>query len=153
MRSTAKFTAMVLLAVPLTGVAQQQLSCVKDIVYSPEFVAKYPRAGAACNEVIVSKGEKWARFNAEVKNRQGYHLTVDFIDDQDRPVANMTFEMTPDATVTLRDEHQLKPAAKLQKGEKIVVWVPEKRFGFYAEPGASESKHFAVLSDDSAKKE
>jgi len=153
MRSTAKLTAMVLLAVPLTGIAQQQLSCVKDIVYSPEFVAKYPRAGAACNEVIVSKGEKWARFNAEVKNRQGYHLTVDFIDDQDRPVANMTFEMTPDATVTLRDEHQLKPAAKLQKGEKIVVWVPEKRFGFYAEPGASESKHFAVLSDDSAKKE
>jgi hypothetical protein len=153
MRSTVKLTAMVLLAVPLTGVAQQQLSCVKDIVYSPEFVAKYPRAGAACNEVIVSKGEKWARFNAEVKNRQGYHLTVDFIDDQDRPVANMTFEMTPDATVTLRDEHQVKPAAKLQKGEKIVVWVPEKRFGFYAEPGASESKHFAVLSDDSAKKE
>jgi len=153
MRSTAKLTAMVLLAVPLTGVAQQQLSCVKDIVYSPEFVAKYPRAGAACNEVIVSKGEKWARFNAEVKNRQGYHLTVDFIDDQERPVANMTFEVTPDATVTLRDEHQVKPAAKLQKGEKIVVWVPEKRFGFYAEPGASESKHFAVLSDDSAKKE
>jgi len=153
MRSTVKLTAMVLLAVPLTGVAQQQLSCVKDIVYSPEFVAKYPRAGAACNEVIVSKGEKWARFNAEVKNRQGYHLTVDFIDDQDRPVANMTFEVTPDATVTLRDEHQVKPAAKLQKGEKIVVWVPEKRFGFYAEPGASESKHFAVLSDDSAKKE
>ena len=144
---------MVLLAVPLTGVAQQQLSCVKDIVYSPEFVAKYPRAGSACNEVIVSKGEKWARFNAEVKNRQGYHLTVDFIDDQERPVANMTFEVTPDATVTLRDEHQVKPAAKLQKGEKIVVWVPEKRFGFYAEPGASESKHFAVLSDDSAKKE
>jgi hypothetical protein len=153
MRSTVKLTAMVLLAVPLTGVAQQQLSCVKDIVYSPEFVAKYPRAAAACNEVIVSKGEKWARFNAEVKNRQGYHLTVDFIDDQDRPVANMTFEVTPDATVTLRDEHQVKPAAKLQKGEKIVVWVPEKRFGFYAEPGASESKHFAVLSDDSAKKE
>jgi len=153
MRSTVKVTAMVLLAVPLTGVAQQQLSCVKDMVYSQEFLAKYPRAPAACNELIVSQGEKWARFDAEVKNRQGLHLTVDFIDHQSRPVATMTFEFTPDATLTLSEKHAVKPVGYLHEGDKIVVWVPEKRFGFYAEPGAAESKHFALVSDNSAKKE
>jgi hypothetical protein len=151
MRTRAKLAAIVLMAVPLTGVAQQTHDCVKDIVFSQEFLAKFPRAGAACNEVITSNGQKWARFNAEVKKREGYRLTVDFIDNQDRAVGNMTFEATPNANVTLANEHQVKPAGKLQEGEKIVVWVPEKRFGFYAEPGVAESEHFAVVSDNSTK--
>ena len=156
MKITVKLAAavFVLIGIPLAGVAQDQpkLSCVRDIVYSQEFLAKYPRAGAACNEVIVAKGEKWARFNAEVKNRQGSHLTLSFIDNKGRPVdTTMTFEFTPDATLTLADKKVVKPVSALEEGDKVVLWMPEKRMGFYAQPGAAESQHFAVVSGDSNK--
>jgi hypothetical protein len=153
MKGKVKLAAAVLIGLPLIGVAQQPLSCTKDIVYSQEFLAKYPRAGAACNEVIVAKGEKWARFNAEVKSRQGSHMTVSFIDNEGRSVnTTMTFEFTPDATVTLADKKEIKPVSALKEGEKVVFWVPEKRMGFYAQPGASDSQHFAVVSDDSTQR-
>jgi hypothetical protein len=154
MKIGVKLAAAVLIGMPLAAVAQDQpkLSCVKDIVYSQEFLAKYPRAGAACNEVIVAKGQKWARFNAEVKNRQGSHLTVSFIDNEGRPVDTiMTFEFTPDATLTLADKKEVKPVSALEEGDKVVLWVPEKVMGFYARPGATESTHFALVSDDSTK--
>jgi len=155
MKIAVKLAAAVLIGIPVAGIAQDQpkLSCVKDIVYSHEFLAKYPRAGAACNEVIVAKGQKWARFNAEVKNRQGSHLTVSFIDNEGRSVdTTMTFEFTPDATVTLADKKEVKPVSALEEGDKVVLWVPEKRMGFYAQPSAAESTHFALVGDDSTKR-
>ena len=149
MKTTVKLAAAVLMGIPLAGVAQN-LSCTHDIVYSQQFLAKFPRAGAACNEVVMAGGEKWARFNAEVKKRQGTHLTVSFVDNDERSVNTvMTFEFTPDATLTLSDKKIVKPVAALEEGDKVMIWVPEKRFGFYAQPGAAESKHFAVVSDDS----
>jgi hypothetical protein len=154
MKSNVKLAAAVLIGIPLTSFAQGQppLSCVKDVVYSQEFLAKYPRAPAACNEVVMANGEKWARFNAEVKSRQGTHLTLSFIDSEGRSVSTVvTFEFTPDATLTLADKKEVKPVAALNEGDKVVMWVPESRMGFYAQPGASQSKHFAVVSDDSAK--
>jgi hypothetical protein len=153
MKTTVKWAAAAaLVGIPLAGIAQQPaLSCVRDITYSQEFLAKYPRAGAACNEVVIAKGQKWARFNAKVKTRQGTHLSVDFVDNDGRPVgAAMTFEFTPDATVTLKNK-EMKPVAALEEGDKVVFWMPEKRMGFYAQPGAVESEHFALVSNDSAK--
>ena len=58
---------------------------------------------------------------------------------------NLLFQFTPDATVTLTDR-QVKPASALKEGDKIVFWVPESRFGFYAKPGAAESQQFKVVS-------
>jgi hypothetical protein len=148
MKTTVKLATAVLIVLPLVGIAQQKpLSCSRDIVFSQEFLAKYPRAGAACNEVLAVNGQKWARFNAEVKHIEGTQLNVDFINNEDRSVnTNMTFQFTPDATVTLTDR-QVKPASALKEGDKIVFWVPESRFGFYAKPGAAESQQFKVVSE------
>ena len=153
MNTTLKLAGAILVGIPLISVAQDQpkLNCVKDVSYSHEFLAKFPDAGSQCQEVKMVQGEKWVRFNAEVKQNKDDHLTVDFLNkSQEHTGKPMTFAYTPDATLTLENKKVI-PASAAKEGEKVVLWVPESRFGLYAQPGAVESKHFAVVSDDSAK--
>jgi len=49
------------------------------------------------------------------------------------------------------ENKKVKPASDVKEGDKVVLWVPESRFGLYAQPGAAESKHFALVSDGSTK--
>ncbi len=60
----------------------------------------------------------------------------------------MTFIYTPDATLTLENK-EVKAASAVQEGDKIVVGIPESRFGLYAQPGVAESKQFKLASEDS----
>ena len=153
MRATLKLTAIVLVGIPLTGVAQEspKLSCVKDISFNKEFLAKFPDAGSECEEVKMVQGEKWVRFNAEVKENKNDRITVDFLNTKEQHTGRpLTFAYTPDATLTLENK-KVKPASDVKQGDKVVIWVPESRFGLYAQPGAAESKHFALVTDDSTK--
>ena len=154
MKPTVKLAAALLIGIPLTGAAQDQpkLNCVKDVSYGKEFLAKFPDAGSECQEVKIVQGEKWVRFNAEVKQNKNDHLTVDFLDQkQEHTGKPMTFAYTPDATLTLVNK-KIKPASEVKEGDKVMVWVPESRFGVYAQPGAAESKQFAVVSGDSTQR-
>jgi hypothetical protein len=148
MKTTVKLAATVLIGISLTGVAQGQpkLSCVTDVKYGQEFLAKFPDAGSACQEVKVVQGEKWVRFDAQVKNNKDNRMTVDLLSkSQEHTGKPMTFEYTPDATLTLENK-KIKPASEVKAGDKVMVWVPESRFGVYAQPGAAESKQFKVVS-------
>jgi len=146
-------TIGVLAAIPLTGAAQEpKLNCTKDMAYSAEFLAKFPTASAACNEVVNANGQKWVRFNAVVKSRKGNHLTVSFTDSHHNSVAVMTFSFDPTATVTL-DDHKQKAAALLEEGDKLLIWMPESRIGLYSKPDPAQAKHFSLISDDTNKQE
>jgi len=150
MRTTVKLATTVLIGISLTGVAQGQpkLNCVKDVKYGQAFLAKFPDAGSACQEVKVVQGEKWVRFNAQVKQNQNNRLTVDLLNQSHEHTGNpLTFAYTPDATLTLENKN-VKAASAVKKGDKVMVWVPESRFGFYAQPGDVESKQFKVVSAD-----
>ena len=150
MRTTVKLATTVLIGISLTGVAQGQpkLNCVKDVKYGQAFLAKFPDAGSACQEVKVVQGEKWVRFNAQVKQNQNNRLTVDLLNQSHEHTGNpLTFEYTPDATLTLENKN-VKAATAVKKGDKVMVWVPESRFGIYAQPGDVESKQFKVVSAD-----
>ena len=148
MRTALTLAIAASIAIPFASQAQQDttLSCVKDITYSQAFLAKFPRAGAACNEVVSVHGQKWVRFNAEVKNVESNHLTVDFLDKYRNSVSTMVFSFDPVATVTTENGQQIA-ASKAEPGEKILVWMPENRLGFYADPGAMKSEHFALVSE------
>ena len=149
MKATVTLATALLIGIPLTGLAQGQpkLNCTKDVKYGPEFLAKFPDAGSACQEVKVVNGEKWVRFDAQVKNNKDNRMTVDFLNQkQEHSGKSMTFEYTPDATLTLENK-KVKPASEVKGGDKVVLWVPESRFGVYAQPGAAESKQFKVVSD------
>ena len=150
MRTTVKLATTVLIGISLTGVAQGQpkLNCVKDVKYGQAFLAKFPDAGSACQEVKVVQGEKWVRFNAQVKQNQNNRLTVDLLNQSHQHTGNpLTLEYTPDATLTLENKN-VKAASAVKKGDKVMVWVPESRFGIYAQPGDVESKQFKVVSAD-----
>jgi hypothetical protein len=146
MKPIFKLAIAALAAIPLANVAHaQRLSCSRDITYSEEFLAKYPDAGGACQEVKIANGEKWARFNAEVKSNKDGRITVDFLNTAGRHWGDpLTFAYTPDATLTLENK-KAKAASAIKKGDKIVVWIPERRFGLSAQPGASESQQFKLV--------
>ncbi len=146
MKPTVKLAIAVLAAIPLVNVAHaQRLSCSRDITYSEEFLAKYPDAGGACQEVKIVNGQKWARFNAEVKHNKDNRITVDLLNTAGRHWGDpLTFEYTPDATLTLENK-KVKAASAIKEGNKIVVWIPERRFGLSAAPGASESQQFKLV--------
>jgi hypothetical protein len=153
MKTALKLTAAVLLGISLTGVAEGQPapSCVKNVSYNKDFLAKFPDAGSACQEVKVVQGEQWVRFNARVKHNENNRITVDFLNTQQNPTGSpMTFEYTPDATLTLENKN-VKAASAIKKGDTVMVWVPESRFGLYAKPAPVESQHFTLVSDDSSK--
>ena len=153
MRTAVILAASVLAAMPLVGGAQQpKLNCTKDVSYSAEFLAKFPNASAACNEVVEANGQKWVRFDATVKSRQGNHLTVSFIDSHHNSVAIMTFSFDPVARVTL-ENHEQKAATLLDEDEKILIWMPESRIGLFAKPDPTLAKHFQLVSDDTNKQQ
>lgn len=153
MRTAVTLTIGILAAIPQTGAAgEPKLNCTKDMTYSSEFLAKFPNASAACNEVIKANGQKWVRFNAVVKTREGSHLTVKFTDSHHNVVATMTFSFDPTARVTLENNEQ-KAATLLEEGDKLLIWMPENRIGLYAKPDPTQEKHFTLLSDDTNKQQ
>lgn len=149
-KATVKLATAILVGISLTGVAQggPKLSCTKDVKYGQEFLAKFPDAGSQCQEVKVVQGEKWVRFDAEVKHNKDDHITVDFLNTRGEHTGKpLTFVYTPDASLTLENK-KVKAASAVEEGDKVMVWVPESRFGLYAKPGEVESKQFKVVSGD-----
>jgi hypothetical protein len=127
---------------------QPKLSCVKDFTFSQEFLAKYPKAAAACREVVMKNGMKWARFDANVTKVKGKNITADFLDQYDQKIRTLTFTATPDATVTV--DGKTEKFADLREGDALSFWVSEARAGFYAKPGSLNSGKFAVVNEGTA---
>jgi len=145
--------ALILIAATasLPVLAQEEtgkLSCIKDITYSQEFLARYPKAGAACREVVMRDGEKWVRFEADVVKVDGNHVTTDFMDTYGNQVARLTFAATPDARVDV--EGRSVKYSDLEPGDKLTFWAPEKSVGFYAAPGAARSTQLSLVTDSGA---
>jgi hypothetical protein len=152
MKSRMKLALAMLAGLPLAGVAQEhQLNCIKDVTYSQEFLAKYPNAPAACQEVVVANGQKWVRFNAKTKDAAARgEVTIDVMNSYGTPVATLTFAFTPDAQVTVGGKPVM--ASSLKGGEEITIWMPENRFGFYSQAGAPENQKFRLVSRETSQK-
>lgn len=148
MKSVSLVTA-VLAVIPMIGVAQTKqvgpsLSCVKDFTYSREFLAKYPRAGAACTRVVEKNGQKWVRFAAQVVRVNGNHVVADFLDRFGNKVGTVTIQPSPDQRVLVRG-HEMRYSL-LKPGEQLAFWMPQNQIGFYAAPDASDTTHLAVVT-------
>ena len=137
-------------AAPLLSAAQEpeKLSCIKDVVYSQQFLAKYPRAPAGCREVELRDGQKWIRFEARVVKVDGNQMTADFIDNHDQTIATLTFQAGPNAMVQV-DGRDTK-YKNLKSGDDLTLWVPESRFGFYSNP--KPSTQLTLINDGTAQR-
>jgi len=158
-----KLTVAALIAMPLGALAQNQppqsqsttpttrpaegetsSSCVKSITFSQEFLSRWPHAGAACREVKVENGEKWARFDAEVVRARGNRVTANFVNTFNHKVGTIVFDASSDARVEVNGRPQR--FRTLRRGDKLSFWMPESRVGFYAEPGTSESDKLTIVT-------
>ena len=151
MSNAVKLILAALIVAPVVALAEDapKLSCLTDIVFSQEFLAKYPNAGAVCKEVVVKDGTKWARFDANVVSVKGNLVTADFLGSRaQNTISTVTFSVSPQAKVQMNGK-EIK-ATELQAGDSLSFWVPESRAGFYAAPGAAESKKLAVVNSTSA---
>ncbi len=165
----ARLTIAALIAIPIGVLAQSQTpqsqstqgqsrleegqtsrSCISNITFSQEFLARYPKAGGACREVKVENGQKWARFDADVVRVRGYRVTVNFVDRYNRDLSTITFDAARDARAMVNGREMR--FSSLKPGDKLSFWVPEDRMGFYAKPGASQTTKLAVVSTAPARR-
>jgi len=165
----AKLTVAALIAMPIGALAQNQSpqpqamqaqprleegqtssSCIKKFTFSQEFLSRYPNAGAACREVKVQNGEKWARFDANVTRVRRNRVTANFVDNFDHKLAAITFDATRDARIEVNG--QSRRFSALRPGDRLTFWMPESRVGFYAAPGTSESDELTVVSNTPARR-
>jgi len=136
---------VLLAAIPVVGVAQEQpkLKCT-DFVYSQQFLKRYPKAPAACREVVEKNGQKWVRFDANITKVQSNGVTANFLNDMKGTVLTLTFTAPPDATLEVGGQ-QMKYST-LKEGQEISIWAPSSRIGFYAAPGALNSGQLKVIA-------
>ncbi len=145
MNAYTRTTVVILAALPFAAIAadEAKLSCGKDVLYSQEFLQRYPKAPAGCQEVVSKEGTKWVRFNAEVTGVKDGHVSMDIKNVSGDPIGNVQVQSTGDARIKM--EGKEVKFTSLQRGDEVDIWVPESRYGFYSEPGAGINKQLTVV--------
>jgi len=111
----------------------QSAGCT-EIVWRKELLAYYPRIGDACQEVIVSNGEKFARFTGTlVRMSRDRYVTVDFKDRRGRSLGQ--FILQPARTQRVQIEGQTYRMSDLKPGQELNLYAPESRYAIATKQG------------------
>lgn len=113
------------------GVAHNKCSKIR---WSGEFLAKYPLAAVVCADVVVKDGRNFARFDGVVTASNKEAVIVDFVNVRGDAVRAITVVPGPNQTVEVNGKS--KPLGKLERGDRISVYLPESSVGFVTDPGA-----------------
>ncbi len=106
-----------------------------DIKWNPAFLKSFPRAPAACQEVVERNGKMFARFTAKVTAVGSDAVTVRFLNVAGDAGREVTLKPNPDARVTMAGA-EVKYST-LRKDDVLTFWVPEMQLGVIAEPDAT----------------
>jgi hypothetical protein len=118
-----------------------QVSC-SDLQFSKAFLAKYPKAPGACQDARVYKGQRYAKFVAKVYISSPQFMTVELLDSSGATVT--TFSFKPAAGQGVHVNGSLEKFSDMKVGEKLTIWVSEKRLTAMELPG-STAHSWAVL--------
>jgi len=138
------------LSAPLTGLwaadtpdpnSLPKVSC-SDFKYSQEFLAKYPKAPAACLEGRAYKGVDYAKFNAKVAKVSSSGVTVQLLNTAGTPITPLTIKPADQKAFILVDGKQTH-MTDLKEGDSVTFWVPQSRMEVHAVPSQS---HWIVLA-------
>jgi hypothetical protein len=149
---SARFALVAMAAIPIVwaGDDEQKLSCSKDVVYNEQFLDEFPRAPAACREVVLKNGEKWIHYVTDVKQVKGNgEVTVSLQNAVGDSMGTLTLVPAPTARVTL--EGKETKWSKLRPGDRLDFYVPSSRFGFYAQPGGSDLQELNIIRRTASK--
>jgi hypothetical protein len=111
-----------------------KVSCTK-LVFSQDFLRKYPKAGAACQEARVYKGLRYAKFSGKVSMTDPAYIVVQVFNAGGDALSSVTFKPQPSSKVLVNGEPTT--IADLKVGDPVTFWVSEKRFAMYPTPGAT----------------
>jgi hypothetical protein len=114
---------------------QVQTATCAEVNWDRAMLESYPRIADACQEVVISQGVKWARFEADLQsnNRDGT-VTLDFKDRQNRSIGDVT--VLPAATQRVSIQGREYRFSELTRGQTLNLFVPEGMFAVAMEPGA-----------------
>jgi hypothetical protein len=108
-----------------------------DIQWNAEFLKAYPRAPAACQEIAVRNGKKFARFSAKVTAVEAGSVTVRFLSSSGEQGREISLKPGPNARVELGGRKV--EYSKLQKNDVLTLWVPERALGVISDPDDTAS--------------
>lgn len=93
-----------------------------DITWSPEMLAKHPKIGSACQEVMQRNGTTYVKFDGTVKKvaKGGSEVTMD-MKGGDKLVLN------PDPNRSVYIGGKKTPVKSLRPGDQLTFYVPESR--------------------------
>ena len=113
-----------------------------DFKFSQAFLAKYPKAPAACLEGRVYKGHKYAKFSAKVFLNSPDRTTVQFLNVSGDPIETISFKPAAGATLTFNGK-KVK-YSDLKPGDPLTFWMPESRMSVQTLP-APTAQSWTVL--------
>ena len=108
-----------------------------SLTFSHDFLDKYPRAPAACQEARIYQGKKYAKFEGKVFLTDPSFITVQLFNVAGDPIE--TVSLKPNPGVMLMVNGQQEKFSELRVGDPVTFWVSENRFSIYGTPGASAS--------------
>jgi len=93
-----------------------------DITWSPEMLAKHPKIGSACQEVMQRNGTTYVKFDGTIKKvaKGGSEVTMD-MKGGDKLVLN------PDPNRSVYIGGKKTPVKSLRPGDSLTFYVPESR--------------------------
>jgi hypothetical protein len=118
-----------------------QVAC-SDLQFSRAFLAKYPKAPAACVDGRVYNGKRYAKFQAKVYISDPAFMTVEMLDAAGGAVTTFSFKPGPSQGVHVNGK--LKKFHDMAVGEKLTIWVSEDRMTAQELPG-STANSWAML--------
>ncbi len=101
-------------------------SCA-NIEWSPAFLKELPKAAAACRDVTVKDGVKFAKFNGKVSKIGKNFVQVELSDVADIPISTIAFQTGVGGRITMDDK--VVRVKDLRLGDKLTFWVHEGQFG------------------------
>jgi hypothetical protein len=101
-------------------------SCA-DIKWNAEFLKEYPKAPAACREVTVRDGVKYAKFDGHVIKAGPKVVEVEIHNVANTAISKVGFHVGKGGTITLNDKEAKVEDLKI--GDLITFWVREGKYG------------------------
>jgi hypothetical protein len=103
-----------------------------DMLWNADLLKAFPRAPAACQEIALRNGRKFARFTAKVTIVNPDIVKVRFLTAAGNPEREITLKPGPGASVLLNGKKV--GYAELRKDDVMTFWVPERQLGVISDP-------------------
>lgn len=103
-----------------------------DIRWNAELLKMYPRAPAACQEVALRNGKKFARFTGKVTSIDGGQVSVRFLNVAGDP--GREIQLKPGADSKVEMDGKRVGYSTLRKDDVLTFWVPESQVGVISDP-------------------